>query len=79
MLDAAHRDRIARRIAASLATTHADVQLRQLRVFMRVDADYGTRVARRLGIELEVPTERDAVAGAREAAAAAATMTCGAD
>ena len=79
MLDAAHRDRIARRIAASLATTHADVQLRQLREFMRVDADYGTRVARRLGIELEVSTERDAVAGAREAAAAAATMTCGAD
>lgn len=89
LLDAGHRDRLARRIAASLSAASADVQLRQLQEFLQVDADYGARVANHLGIDLGidldidigVPTSGNSGARRRELATASAdtTMTCGAD
>ena len=85
LLDAGHRDRLARRIAAGLSAAGADVQLRQLQEFLQVDADYGARVANHLGLDLGldlgIATDRDASARPRELATASAitSMTCGAD
>ena len=50
--DDAHRDRLTTRIAGALGHARKEVQLRQLCHFFRVDPDYGTRVATKLGVDL---------------------------
>jgi catalase len=51
LFDDAHRERLARRIAAALGQTSKEIQQRQLAHFFRADEDYGRRVAAKLGIE----------------------------
>jgi catalase len=51
MFDAAHRDRLTSRIAGGLGKARKDVQMRMLCHFFRADADYGTRIAQKLGID----------------------------
>lgn len=53
MFDEAHRERLATRIAGVLGQARKEVQLLQLCHFSRADADYGARVAKHLGIDLE--------------------------
>jgi catalase len=50
LFDAAHRDRLTTRIAGALGQTRAEVQLRAVSNFYRVDWDYGTRIAAKLGL-----------------------------
>jgi catalase len=52
MFDDAHRDRLAGRIAGGLSKARREVQMRQLCHFFRADMDYGTRVARALGVDM---------------------------
>jgi catalase len=52
MFDEAHRERLATRIAAGLGQARREVQMRMVCHFARADADYGARVARKLGIDL---------------------------
>ena len=49
LFDAAHRERLTRRIGGALSQARREVQMRQLCHFFRADIDYGTRVARALG------------------------------
>ena len=53
MFDDAHRDRLTRRIAGGLGQARKEVQMRQLCHFFRADEDYGKRVAKHLGIDLQ--------------------------
>lgn len=52
MFDDAHRDRLTKRIAGGLGQARKEVQLRMVCHFFRADADYGTRIAKLLGIDL---------------------------
>jgi catalase len=52
MFDDAHRDRLTSRIAGGLGQARKDVQMRMLCHFFRVDMDYGTRIATKLGIDV---------------------------
>ena len=52
MFDDAHRDRLATRIAGVLGQARKEVQLLQICHFSRADADYGRRVAEKLGIDI---------------------------
>lgn len=62
LFDDAHRDRLARRIAGVLGQARPEVQMRQLCHFFRADADYGRRVAEKLGVNVDQFME---TAGAR--------------
>ncbi len=61
LFDDAHRDRLARRIAGVLGQARPEVQQRQLEHFLKVDEDYGRRVAEKLGIKLEEAKGKKAV------------------
>jgi len=52
MFDDAHRDRLATRIAGVLGQARPEVQKRQIEHFTKADADYGRRVAEKLGIDV---------------------------
>lgn len=52
MFDDAHRDRLTTRIAGALGQSRREVQMLQLCHFFRADADYGRRVAQKLGIDM---------------------------
>ena len=52
MFDDAHRDRLTTRIAGGLGQARPEVQMRMLCHFARADADYGTRIAKKLGIDI---------------------------
>ncbi|HRP63314.1 MAG TPA: catalase [Phycisphaerales bacterium] len=52
MFDEGHRDRLTTRIAGVLGQARREVQMLQLCHFFRADADYGRRVAQKLGIDL---------------------------
>ncbi len=72
LLDDAHRDRLTSRIAGVLGQARREVQMRQLCHFFRADADYGRRVAAKLGVDVDALGE--ALGGAAgEAAGVAAT------
>lgn len=58
MFDDAHRDRLATRIAGVLGQARKEVQLLQVCHFSRADPDYGRRVAKKLGIDIEVEMKR---------------------
>lgn len=53
LFDEGHRERLATRIAGVLGQARLEVQHRQLCHFFRADPDYGQRVAKHLGIDLE--------------------------
>lgn len=53
MFDDGHRDRLTTRIAGVLGQARREVQMRQLCHFFRADEDYGRRVAKKLGIDIE--------------------------
>jgi catalase len=67
MFDEAHRDRLASRIAGVLGQARTEVQMRQLCHFARADADYGRRVAAKLGIQIPQSAEEHAVVATRGA------------
>ncbi len=50
LFDDAHRDRLTSRIAGALGQARPDIQLRAVGNFYRVDPDYGTRIAAKLGL-----------------------------
>jgi len=52
MFDDEHRDRLATRIAGVLGQARREVQTRQVGHFFRADADYGRRVAEKLGLDV---------------------------
>lgn len=52
MFDEGHRDRLTSRIAGGLGQARKEIQVRQLCHFFRADPDYGTRVAKKLGVDL---------------------------
>lgn len=52
MFDDAHRDRLTKRIAGALKQARPEVQMRQLCHFFRADENYGSRVAKHLGIDV---------------------------
>ena len=62
MFDDAHRDRLTSRVAGALKDARKEVQMRQLCHFFRADPDYGQRVAKKLGIDVEAAM-REAKAG----------------
>ncbi|MBZ0170813.1 MAG: hypothetical protein K8E66_00385, partial [Phycisphaerales bacterium] len=65
MFDDAHRDRLTTRIAGVLGDARREVQMLQLCHFFRADEDYGKRIARKLGIDIEAAmADRAAHAGA---------------
>jgi catalase len=51
MFDDGHRDRLTSRIAGGLKQARPEVQMRMLCHFFRADADYGARIAAKLGID----------------------------
>lgn len=53
MFDEDHRERLAGRIAGVLGQARKEVQMLQLCHFARADEDYGKRVAKHLGIDIE--------------------------
>jgi catalase len=53
MFDDGHRERLTSRIAGGLRQARREIQLRQLCHFARADADYGRRVAAKLGIDID--------------------------
>ncbi len=63
LFDEAHRQRLAKRIAAGLGQARKEVQLRQLSHFYKADPDYGRRVAEALGMSHE---EVEAELGVRD-------------
>jgi len=67
MFDEAHRDRLALRIAGVLGQARPEIQMRQLCHFARADADYGRRIAAKLGIHVPQSAEEHAVAATRGA------------
>jgi catalase len=52
LFDDVQKERLARRIAGALGQARREVQMRQLCHFFRADADYGMRVARALGVDM---------------------------
>ncbi len=52
MFDNPHRERLTKRIAGVLKQARTEVQMRQLCHFFRADEDYGSRVAKHLGIDV---------------------------
>jgi catalase len=52
LFDEGRKDRLTTRIAGGLGQARKEVQLRQVCHFFRADPDYGTRVAKKLGIDL---------------------------
>jgi len=52
IFDDAERDRLTTRIAGVLGDARPDIQMRQLCHFFRADPDYGTRIAKKLNIDL---------------------------
>jgi catalase len=52
LFDDAHRDRLTTRIAGVLGQARQEVQMRQLCHFFRADPDYGTRIAKKLKIDI---------------------------
>jgi catalase len=52
MFDEGQRDRLTSRIAGGLGQARKEIQMRQLCHFFRADADYGTRVAKKLGVDV---------------------------
>ncbi|MBL8874394.1 MAG: catalase [Phycisphaerae bacterium] len=52
LFDEGQRDRLTTRIAGGLGQARPEVQMRMLCHFFRADADYGTRIATKLGIDL---------------------------
>lgn len=65
MFDDGHRERLTSRIAGGLGQARPEVQMRMLCHFFRADADYGARIAHKLGID----ASRMAEFGAAHAAA----------
>lgn len=65
MFDDGHRDRLASRIAGGLGQTSRAIQERMLCHFFRADPDYGTRIARKLGIDTSAFHQQMAAAGAK--------------
>ena len=57
MFDDGHKDRLTSRIAGGLGQARKEVQMRMLCHFFRADPDYGTRISRKLGIDLSQMTE----------------------
>lgn len=57
MFDDGHKERLTTRIASGLGQARREVQERMLCHFFRADPDYGTRLARKLGIDLSSFTE----------------------
>ncbi len=53
MFDDAHRDRLAKAIGGALGQARREIQERQLCHFFRADEDYGRRVAKELGIDVQ--------------------------
>ena len=53
ILDEGQKDRTAKAIATALGGARQDLQMRQLCHFFRADMDYGQRVAKALGIEID--------------------------
>jgi len=53
MFDDAHKDRLTSRIAGGLGQARRDIQERMVCHFYRADADYGTRIANKLKIDLK--------------------------
>ena len=53
LFDEGQRDRLTSRIAGGLGQARREVQLRQLCHFFRADPDYGTRVATKLGVDVD--------------------------
>ncbi len=53
LFDDAHRDRLTRRIAGVLGQARREVQMLQVCHFFRADPDYGRRVAKHLGIDID--------------------------
>ncbi|MBI1190370.1 MAG: catalase [Tepidisphaera sp.] len=53
LFDEGHRERLTKRIAGVLGQARIEVQHRQLCHFFRADADYGQRVAKHLGVDIE--------------------------
>ncbi len=51
LFDEDHRDRLATRIAGVLSNAREEVRLRQLCHFFRCDEEYGSRIARKMGID----------------------------
>jgi catalase len=52
LFDDGQKERLARRIAGALGQARREVQMRQLCHFFRADTDYGMRVARALGVDM---------------------------
>ena len=63
LFDEGQRDRLASRIAGVLGQARDSVQLRQVCHFFRADADYGRRVAEKLGVDVSA-IDHAAMAGA---------------
>ncbi|MEK6797631.1 MAG: catalase [Planctomycetota bacterium] len=57
MFDEAHRERLARRIAGVLGQARKEVQTRQVVHFLKADKDYGQRVGKKLGIDVDQALE----------------------
>jgi len=53
MFDEGQRDRLTTRIAGVLGDAREEVQMRQICHFFRADPDYGMRIAKKLGIDVE--------------------------
>lgn len=53
LFDEGQKDRLTTRLAGVLGDARKEIQLRQICHFFRADEDYGKRVARKLGIDLE--------------------------
>jgi len=53
MFDEGQRDRLTTRIAGALGQARKEVQMLQICHFFRADPDYGTRVAQKLGVEID--------------------------
>lgn len=53
MFDDGHKERLASRIAGGLGQARREVQERMICHFYRADADYGTRIAQKLGIDVQ--------------------------
>jgi catalase len=69
LFDDAHRERLASRIAGGLGQARKEVQLRQLCHFFRADEDYGRRVAKHLGVDVEAAMAAAPVAQRQHVAA----------
>jgi catalase len=74
LFDDGQRDRLTRRIAGGLGQARKEVQMRQLCHFFRADPDYGTRVAKHLGIDVAAMMQAAAQHGPTVEAKAAAAM-----